>query len=157
MNSSNASLHCRLEWRPSRWLAVSLALLGVLAVLSIWLSALPTWACLVGSIGIIAWSAYRLRHELQRMPMQVTWSGGDAPVVVEPAGEQGSRSAEYRFVALNIRAGLAMLCVADELGRHTRWVWWPDTLDARDRRALRLAASIERDAVLVLSTQAGKA
>lgn len=157
MNSSNASLPCRLEWRPSRWLLGSVLLLAVLAILSIWLSALPSWACMFGSVSIVAYGAYRLRYELRRAPVQIAWAGGDAPIVVEHAVERGGRSAEFRFVSLTIRAGLVELCVADERGRRSRWVWWPDTLDARGRRSLRLAASIGRDPVLVLSTQSGKA
>lgn len=153
MNSSNASLHCRLEWRPSRWLLVGVASLALLAIVSIWLSALPAWACVFGSALIVGYAAWRLRQEMQRAPAQIAWSGGDAPVVVEHALEQGVRSDEYRFVALNIRAGLAVLCIADERGRRSRWVWWPDTLDARGRRALRLAASVDVSSSLALSTQ----
>ena len=128
-------------------------------MVSIWLSSLPVWICVVVNALIVAYAANRLRHEMQREPAVVAWAGGDAPVVVEHgAVEQGGRSEECRFVALNFRAGLVVLCVADEHGRRSRWVWWPDTLDARGRRALRLAASKERDSVLMLSTtQSGKA
>jgi toxin CptA len=157
MNSSNASSHCRLEWRPSRWLLVGFPLLAVLAVLSIWLSSLPAWSCVVGSALIAAYATIRLRREIRREPLVIAWAGGDAPVVIEHAtGERGGLAEEFRFVALNFRAGLVVLCVADKNGRRMRWAWWPDTLDARGRRALRLAANVERDAVLVLSTP-GKA
>ena len=153
MNSSNASLHCRLEWRPSRWLLVGIASLALLAIVSIWLSVLPAWACVFGSGLIVGYAAWRLRQEMQRAPAQIAWAGGDAPVVVEHALEQDGRSVEFRFVALNIRAGLVVLCVADEHDRRSRWVWWPDTLDARSRRALRLAASVDVGSSLALSTQ----
>jgi toxin CptA len=157
MNSSNASLHCRLEWRPSRWLLVGFPLLAVLATISIWLSSLPVWTCVVVSALIAAYATFRLRHEMRCETVVISWAGGDAPVVVEHGTlEQGGRSVEYRFAALNFRAGLVVLCIADDRGRRSRWVWWPDTLDASGRRALRLAASRERDSVLVLSTQSGK-
>ena len=157
MTSSNASLHCRLEWRPSRWLLVGFPLLAVLAMVSIWLSSLPMWACVAVSVSIVAYATVRFRQEMRREPVGIAWVGGDAPIVVEHGAlEQGGRSEEFRFVALNFRAGLVVLCVADEHGRRSRWVWWPDTLGARGRRALRLAARVGRDSVLVLSTP-GKA
>ena len=157
MNSSNASLHCRLEWRPSHWLLVGFALLAALAMVSLWLSALPVWACVFGGILIAAFAAYRLRNEMRRARVHIAWAGGDEPVVVERSLQQGGRAEEFQFVALNIRAGLVVLCLADERGRRTRWTWWPDTLDARGRRALRLAASVDRDSLLALSSQPGKA
>jgi toxin CptA len=141
-------LHCRLEWRPSRWLLGGLLLLAVFAIVSLWMSALPAWACAVGSVLIAAHALLGLRREQRRAPVQIAWSGGDSPVVIEtpalPDGhkEQVVRSAEFRFVGLNVRAGLVVLTVADERGRRFRWAWWPDTLDARGRRALRLAASV---------------
>ena len=153
MNSSNVSLHCRLEWRPSRWLLVGFFVLAALAMVSIWFSALPIWACVFGSALIVAYAIHQLRNEMRRTPAQIAWAGGDAPVVIEHAVEQGGQGVEYRFVALNIRAGLVVLCVADERGRRSRWVWWPDTLDARGRRALRLAASIDVSSALALSTK----
>lgn len=100
---------------------------------------------------------------MQRTPVQITWAGGDAPVVVEREViehavvergmvERGGRSDEYRFVTLSFRAGLVVLCVADERGRKSRWIWWPDTLGARGRRALRLAASVPREPLLTQPT-----
>lgn len=162
MNSSNASLHCLLEWRPSRWLLAGMVLLALLAIASLWLSALPVWACVVASAVIVAYAGVRLRHEMRREPVVIAWAGGDAPVmveagVVEPGGaqheveEQGARSAEFRFAALNFRAGLVVMSLTDQRGRRSRRVWWPDTLDARGRRALRLAASTRRDPFLAQS------
>ncbi len=167
MNSSNASLHCRLEWRPSRWLLVGMAVLALLAIASLWLSALPAPACIAGSAAIVVYALYRMRHEMRREPAVIAWAGGDAPVMVETGmpeadvvqpgvvqrevAEQGARSNEFRFAALNFRAGLVVMSLTDQRGRRSRWVWWPDTLDARGRRALRLAASTRRDPLLAQS------
>lgn len=163
MNSSNASLHCRLEWRPSRWLLGGMSLLSTMAILSLWLSALPALACAVGSMLVVAYTVVRIRREAQRAPVRIVWPGGDAAVVIElPSAHadmqpRGDRGNEFHFVALNFRASLVVLCVADEQGRRSRWTWWPDTLDARGRRALRFAASVQSTPVLTqppLSTTA---
>jgi hypothetical protein len=39
-----------------------------------------------------------------------------------------------------------VLTLADANGKPRRYIWWPDTLDARSRRALRLALSLREEA-----------
>ncbi len=143
MNSSNASLHCRLEWRPSRWRSAALLLLGALAIASLWMSALPWWGFLIASVSLLTYLFVVIRNDALRAPVQLAWAGGAAPVMLirEP------REQECSFVALHSRGGLVVLTLRDADGQKQRWVWWPDTLDAAGRRALRLVASIGVEAV----------
>lgn len=148
MNSSNASLHCRLEWRPSRWRSVALLILGVLAIGSLWLSALPWWGFLIASVVLIAYLFVVIRNDVRRASVQLAWAGGAAPVMVIRANQEE----ECMFVALHARGGLVVLTLKDGDGRKQRWVWWPDTLDAAGRRALRLAAGIGAEAAPTRTT-----
>lgn len=111
----NASASCPLEWRPSAWLVGALALLAVLAPLSVLASELPRpWAWLLaadaGGYGL--WLAWR---EARRPRQQLQWPMADARVA-------------WRGPLLFVRAPGAALS------------WWPDTLDAGQRRDLRLAS-----------------
>ncbi len=148
MNSSNASLHCRLEWRPSRWRSAALLTLGVLAIASLWMSALPWWEFSVVSVLLLAYLFVLIRNDTQRAPVQLVWSGGAAPVMVIRANQEE----EFTFFALHARGGLVVLTLKDGNGHNPRWVFWPDTLDAAGRRALRLAASIGVEAAPTRTT-----
>ncbi|MEO5596914.1 MAG: hypothetical protein ABIQ97_07185 [Lysobacteraceae bacterium] len=148
MNSSNASLHCRLEWRPSRWRAFALLTLGALSMVSLWLSALPWWGVLIAGVLLLAYMFIVIRTDARRAPVQLAWAGGAAPVMLI----RGNQAEEHMFVDLHARGGLVVLTLKDCDGRKQRWVWWPDTLDAAGRRALRLEASIGAEAAPTRTT-----
>ena len=135
MTSSDAFLPCRLEWRPSRWLMPALCALAAAAIAALWMSALPPVACGLGSAATVAYAAWLLRHESRRPNCSLSWAGGDADWHVECAG----RSESLHHVGATTRGGIAVLTLAEASGGRRRYVWWPDTLDARSRRALRLA------------------
>ena len=135
MSSSDAFSPCRLEWRCSRWLPAALCVLALAAVAALWLSDMPRIACVIGSALVIAYAGWSLHRESRRRDCVLGWPGGDAPWQVECDG----RAESLRHVGASFRAGLVVLVLAEETGRTRRYVWWPDTLDARDRRALRLA------------------
>ena len=144
MNSSDASASfrpptesfvVRLEWRRSRWMATGLCVLCVAALTALWLSALPPFVCGVGSAMALAYSGWQLRREFRRPRCVLCWRGGESEWLVESSG----RVQSLRHVGAAIRGGIAVLTLADPTGRQRRYVWWPDTLDARGRRALRLA------------------
>jgi hypothetical protein len=48
-----------------------------------------------------------------------------------------------RHVSASFRSGLVVLTLIDAGDRRRRYIWWPDTLDAHGRRALRLALRVE--------------
>lgn len=87
---------------------------------------------------VIAYLYVVIRNDVRRAPAQLAWAGGSAPVMVM----QTHQEQECTFVALRSRGGLVVLTLKDDEDHNHRWVWWPDTLDAAGRRALRLAASI---------------
>ncbi len=150
MNSSDASSPCRLEWRRSHWLPVALCVLVAAAIAALWLSALPLAVCGVGSVLMLAYAGWLLRREARRPRCVLSWPGGDVPWQVECDG----RSASLHHVAASFRGGLVVLALADSDGKLRRYVWWPDTLDARGRRALRLALRVKETVTPIQPTLA---
>ncbi|MEO8742708.1 MAG: hypothetical protein ABI365_05890 [Lysobacteraceae bacterium] len=146
MNSSSVSATCRLEWRRSRWLPFALIVLMVAAIASLWLSVLPVIACGIGTAVVCGYIGWLLRRELVRSDAVLTWQGGDMDWQVESQG----RSETLRHVGASFRGGLVVLKLAGANGKQRRYIWWPDTLDARGRRDLRLALQAK---AIVTSTQ----
>jgi len=139
MSSSGASSPCRLEWRRSRWLPVTLCVLVVAAIAALWLSDMPGIACGIGSSLVLAYASWLLLREVRRPKCVLTWPGGDAPWQLEHDG----RTESLRHVGASLRSGLVVLTLADVDNKNRRFLWWPDTLDARGRRALRLAMQVK--------------
>ena len=139
MSSSDASSPCRLEWHRSRWLPVALCALAFVAIAALWLSDMPRIACSIGSALVLAYAGWLLHREAHRPDCVLSWLGGDAPWQVECDG----RTESLRIVGASFRGGLVALALADADNKSRRYLWWPDTLDARGRRALRLAMRVE--------------
>ena len=138
MPSSNASCTCHIDWRPSRWLAVALVSLGLMAALALWLSALGAATAGPAAVGAAAYGVLIARRYLQSPPAAVDWLGGDEPAYLTRA----RRVLRLHAVQVRLRGPLAQLAGTDPSGRTHRLAWWPDTLTASDRRQLRLAASV---------------
>lgn len=126
-----------IPWRPSRWMATTLLLLGALGAASLMASDLP--AILAGPAAVLACgAAARLWwRERSRAPMAFVFRSGAPPVV------DGQTVVEF---ALQWRGPLAFVRWRDGQGRRHHRAWWPDTLQAPQRRELRLAAPPARDA-----------
>ena len=136
MRSSSESSTCRLEWRPSRWLAASLIALGALAAVSLWLSALPWPMALIGSTAALMHGARLAQREWRRPPFRLQWQAGeDLAQLNFPHHTESLTGLQVDF-----RGPLARLGGRDADGRIRRWQWWPDTLPPAARRRLRLAA-----------------
>ncbi len=150
MNSSDASSPCRLEWRRSRCLPAALCVLAVAAIAALWLSELPRFACGIGSASMLGYAGWLLYRELRRPDCVLAWLGGDAPWQVEYDG----RTESLRHVGASFRGGLVVLTLADASDALRRYAWWPDTLDARGRRALRLALRVKETATRTQPTLA---
>jgi toxin CptA len=103
----------------------------------------------MASVLIVAYAVWLLRRESRRLRCKLTWPGGDADWRIECEGREES----LRHVDASIRGGIAVLTLADGNGRR-RYVWWPDTLDAKGRRALKLALAARASAA---TAQAGSA
>jgi toxin CptA len=150
MPSSNSSSTCRIDWRPSRWLAAALLALGMIAALSLWLGALPMAVKLVAMPLALAEGARLARRHLAAAPLAVDWLGGDEPAFV--TGPMGVIHLEN--IVVRFRGPLATLAGTDPQGRVHRLAWWPDTVDAAGRRQLRLAASVSCRSAKPLRKQA---
>lgn len=128
----------------------ALLALGMMAALSLWLSALPPVAKMVGLWLALA-EGVRLahRHRVQP-PLAIDWLGGDEPAYVTGA----TGICRLDGVGARLRGPLASLWGTDAQGRMRRLAWWPDTLDASGRRQLRLAAAVSRRSANPLRKQA---
>lgn len=128
---SNTSAPCRLEWRPSRWLAAILCLLGLFAAIAVIASEMPRLASLPLAVAALAHGLWLARSELRR-PVHcliIAPNDGVSTVDGEPMTD----------LELQWRGPLAFLRWRDASGRWQRLSGWPDTLDARACRELRLA------------------
>ena len=82
MASSPASSIFRLDWRPSRVLALSLIVLGLLAGASLLASRLPPSVKPPAALLALALGVRLARREAGRAPCTLAWAGGDAPLQV---------------------------------------------------------------------------
>ena len=142
MPSSNSSLQCRIDWQPSRMLAASLAVLGLLAGLSLLLGNAPKLAAIVASMIAVAYGLYLARRELQRQPRVLLWSAGASELQLEYA----NHSEIWREPRAIFRGSLVTVVGTDDAGHQRQLHWWPDTLPASARRCLRLTASTAKSA-----------
>lgn len=129
---SSASVSCRLEWRPSRWVIGTLLALGMFAAFSVLASAMPRWAAWPVSVSALAYGVRRARREWRLSSHELFFPGNDLPAVLDGLPID---KAEVQW-----RGPLAFLLWQDRRGRPMRLSWWPDTLPADRRRELRLAA-----------------
>lgn len=129
--SSNGFVPCRIEWRPSRWLAGGLVLLAALAPAALWASELPAGAA--GLLGLAALvHGLRLADREWRRPGRSLLFTADGRLLVDDI--------EAADMQLQWRGPLAFMSFHDPAGLRLRLAWWPDTLPSARRRELRLAA-----------------
>jgi hypothetical protein len=129
-------------------LPVALCVLAAAALIALWLSALPMFACGIGSVLVLVYAGWLLHREAHRPDCVLSWPGGDAPWQVEHQG----RTESLRHVGASFRGGLVVLTLAGADHKLRRHLWRPGTLDARGRRALRLAMRVEADVTPVQPT-----
>lgn len=116
---------CRLQWRPSRLPTIALWLMVALAPLSVLASDLPRgWAWPLA----LAATVYAVRQARR-------YAAQPALALVLPA----CGGTTVRHLRVEWRGPLARLEWSDPDGVRQRRLFWPDTLDARARRELRLA------------------
>ena len=130
---SNASAPCRLEWGPSRLLAASLLILGVLAAAGALASELPWQAALSLAVTSLVHAVVTARRELHRPVRTVVVPHGTAEATIDGQPIFG--------LELHWRGPLAFLRWRCVEGRRGYLLGWPDNLDAAARRELRLAAA----------------
>ncbi|HQZ31749.1 MAG TPA: hypothetical protein PLG89_07815 [Arenimonas sp.] len=150
MPSSSSSSTCRIDWRPSRWLAAALVALGLMAAVSLWLSALPPAWSVPAALVALAEGLRLARGHLARPPLALDWLGGDEPAYLTSA----AGVARLDRVSVRLRGPLATLSGTDAQGRQRHLGWWPDTLGPADRRQLRLAGCVSCRSAKPLRKQA---
>ena len=133
-NSSRSSAVCRLEWRPSWWSLGACMLLTALAIVSLWLAALPEWLALLASLAIAVACGRRLQAEwwAAEFELVIPWDP-DRPVCVAGVAVDAFE--------VHWRGPLALLRWHPPNGVRQARLWWPDLLPPTARRELRLAAS----------------
>jgi hypothetical protein len=134
---SRSSSSFLLDWRPSRGLILARVALLVLAVASLWLSALPRPAAMLAAPVLALVSARRLVQAWRRPAESLRIADdGQWVVLLRPL----HRPLLLPRARVGVRSGMAWVR-ADGGGQEPRtWTWWPDTLPAGALRRLRLAA-----------------
>ena len=135
--SSASSSTFRIDWRPSRWLVVGLALLGTCAALALVLSDLPPGLAVPAALAAFARGAWLARREHRRGPCAVVRSGAGWQRL--DADRQGWPLQAVRW---RLQGPFAVLRARDVAGRRCHFVWAPDTLCASQRRLLRLSGVV---------------
>jgi hypothetical protein len=115
-----------------------MGMLGLLALWSLSLSALPTPVMLSLASLVAIGLPILIRRELRREAFWLTWAGGDEPAMLNFAGRAQSLSDPK----LSFRGPLAGLRGRDDSGQVSTYLWWPDTLSSAARRQLRLVDQI---------------
>ena len=128
----SASVPCRIDWRPSRWLLAALLGLTLAAPVAVIASEMPRPLAWVLAVAALLQGLRVARREWSR-PRRSLLFTADGRLLVDEA--------EAVAVDLEWRGPLAFLCWRDASGRRQRLAWWPDTLPSRWRRELRLAVS----------------
>ncbi len=132
LRSSHASETCRLEWAPSRLLRSSLALIGLLGAIAVLASGMPAWIAWPLAAAALLHGAHVAKREGGKSVHSIVWDGHAGLVRVDGIVVEDPR--------LDWRGPLACVSWWGRDGRRERLIFWPDVLDARQRRELRLAA-----------------
>jgi toxin CptA len=122
---------CRLVWRPSRWTIVALVAMGIGAAFAILVSGIPEEVRAPLALCALLWSGSCAWRE-HRRPARV--------LEVRPKGMSTLDNIAFQQCNVHWRGPLAFLRACDTGGCVHRLAFWPDILDARGRRALRLAS-----------------
>ncbi|WDS36706.1 hypothetical protein [Pseudoxanthomonas sp.] len=105
--------------------------LGLLGVVSLAGSAFPAGVAIGLSVLVLAYTVWLASRYLRQPARTLAIAGGALPPMLDGVVLQ-------RF-SLQWRGPLAFAAWQDVQGANGYLIWWPDTLDARQRRELRLA------------------
>lgn len=153
MPLSRPSSTCRIDWRPSRLLVSALITLGALAVISLWLSALPLLIKIPLAMLALGYSLFLAGREARRRNFSVDLSSDGTTLLMVFA----DRSVQLLAPRVTVRGPLACVSGVGQDGRTRRLLWCPDSLPVQSRRALRLRVAGDRIATSApaLATMSG--
>ena len=124
----------RIEWRPSRLLSLVLVVIGLMAGLSVLASEMPlAWSIPLAFLA--AGEGIRQARREQARPVRSLLVGA------HPGPTMDGRPVTE--LTVQWRGPMAFMRFRDTDGRWRRLAWWPDTLDSRGRRELRLAVPVQ--------------
>lgn len=153
MPLSKPSSTCRIDWQASRLLVSALILLGLLAAVSLWLSALPLPIKLPLAMLALGYSLFLARREAGRRNFFVELSSDGTTMLMVFA----DRSMQLSAPRVTVRGPLACVSGVGGDGRTRRLLWCPDNLPVQSHRALRLRVAGDRIATSgpALATMSG--
>ncbi len=129
-NFSSTSAPFRCEWRPSRWLAGALALLGLLAAGAVRGCELETGIAWPASLVAMGWGLWLARREWRRPHRQLLIPSSPAVATIDGLAMETLRL---------IERGPLLILRWRQAGTCGQLLFWPDTLPRAQRRELRLA------------------
>jgi toxin CptA len=134
------------RYRASRLLLVAMLVVAMLALVAIWLSALPRWASLALVLVIVAYAGAALGSLLRPRVRSVLWrADGGADIALDDRLGDRRREAQGAIHVARVMGPLIALTLRwPPRGRATLWLL-PDNLDADTRRRLRMRLGAEAD------------
>lgn len=129
LHSSTASAAFRLDWPPSRLLALSYVSLGLLAAASTLASEMPGAAATPVAVLAVAWGGWLGRREWRR-PEQVLCVDADGAATLD--------GIPLAVLEIRWRGSLGFARWRDAAGQRGCLIGAPDVLDPAMRRDLRL-------------------
>lgn len=134
---SKPLLHCRLDWRPSRYLQILLLILMGLAILSASISALAWYFSVPFCLLVIYGFALQIRKLRLSPHCSLFWRAGDDQISVNFVHLAESLTQPR----CHQQGPLWIISALDASRRNRYFVFLPDTITCSERRLLRLVAA----------------
>ncbi|MGH8215673.1 MAG: protein YgfX [Rhodanobacteraceae bacterium] len=127
------------HYRGSRLLMLATAVVALLAIAAVWLSALPHWGHLALTLGIAGTAGAAFGNLLRPRVRSVLWrSDGGAEISLNDRLGDGRREAQGEVRSARVMGPLIALSLRwSPRERATLWLL-PDNLDAETHRRLRM-------------------
>ena len=141
---SKPLLHCRLDWRPSRYLQIALFALMLLAIVSAGISALD-WYFSVPLNLMMIYGAVRQITKLGQSPhCSLLWRAGDDHISLNFA----HLSESLTQPRCHQQGPLWIISALNTARQNRHFVFLPDTITRNERRLLRLVAATPKNPTL---------
>lgn len=134
---SKPLLHCRLDWRPSKHLQVTLLVLMLLAILSAAISALA-WYFTIPLCWLLIYGTALQISKLRLSPScSLFWRAGDDQVILN----FGHLAESLTQPRCHQQGPLWIISALDGSRQNRYFVFLPDNITRSERRLLRLVAA----------------